>query len=30
MTDNPNERKISETPGVKSVLDEAAERIEAT
>lgn len=29
MTDNPNERKISETPGVKSVLDEAAERIEA-
>ena len=26
----PNERKISETPGVKSVLDEAAERIEAT
>lgn len=28
--DNPNERKISETPGVKSVLDEAAERIEAT
>lgn len=30
MTDNPNERKISETPGVKSVLDEAAQRIEAT
>lgn len=30
MTDNPNERKISETPGVKSVLEEAAERIEAT
>ena len=30
MTDNPNERKISETPGVKSVLDEAAERIETT
>ena len=30
MTDNPNERKISETPGMKSVLDEAAERIEAT
>lgn len=30
MTDNPNERKTSETPGVKSVLDEAAERIEAT
>lgn len=30
MTDNPNERKISETPGVKSVLDEAAERIEVT
>lgn len=30
MTDNPNERKISETPGVKSILDEAAERIEAT
>lgn len=30
MTENPNERKISETPGVKSVLDEAAERIEAT
>lgn len=30
MTDNPNKRKISETPGVKSVLDEAAERIEAT
>ncbi len=28
MTDNPNERKISETPGVKSVLDEAAEQIE--
>lgn len=30
MTDNQNERKISETPGMKSVLDEAAERIEAT
>lgn len=30
MTDNPNERKISETPGVKSVLDEAAERTEET
>ena len=30
MTDNLNERKISETPGVKAVLDEAAERIEAT
>lgn len=30
MTDNPNERKISETPGVKPVLDEAAERIGAT
>ena len=30
MTDNPNERKISETPGVKSGLDEAAERSEAT
>jgi len=30
MTDNPNERKISETTCVKSVLDEAAERIEAT
>lgn len=30
MTDNPNDRKISETPGVKDVLDEAAERIEAT
>lgn len=30
MTDNPNERKISEMPGVKPVLDEAAERIEAT
>lgn len=30
MTDNSNDRKISETPGVKSVLDEAAERIEAT
>lgn len=30
MTDNPNERKISETPGVKSVHEEAAERIEAT
>lgn len=30
MTDNPSEKKISETSGVKSVLDEAAERIEAT
>lgn len=30
MTDNPNDRKISETPGVKDVLDGAAERIEAT
>ena len=30
MTDNPNDRKISETPGAKDVLDEAAERIEAT
>lgn len=28
MTDNPNDRKISETPGVKDVLDEAAEQIE--
>lgn len=28
MTDNPNERKISETPGAKDVLDEAAEQIE--
>lgn len=30
MTDNPSEKKISETSSVKSVLDEAAERIEAT
>lgn len=30
MADNPNEKKISETPSMKSVLDEAAERIEAT
>lgn len=30
MADNPSEKKISETPGVKAVLDEAAERIEAT
>lgn len=30
MTDNPSEKKISETSGVKAVLDEAAERIEAT
>lgn len=30
MTDNPSEKKIGETSGVKSVLDEAAERIEAT
>lgn len=30
MADNPSEKKISETPSVKSVLDEAAERIEAT
>lgn len=30
MADNPNERKISETPSVKDILDEAAERIEAT
>lgn len=29
MTDNPSEKKISETSGVKAVLDEAAERIEA-
>ena len=28
MTDNPNDRKISETPGVMDVLDEAAEQIE--
>lgn len=28
MTDNPNDRKISETPGAKNVLDEAAEQIE--
>lgn len=27
MTDNPNDRKISETPGAKDVLDEAAEQI---
>lgn len=30
MADNPSEKKISETSGVKSVLDEVAERIEAT
>lgn len=30
MTDNPSEKKISETSSVKSVLAEAAERIEAT
>lgn len=30
MADNPNEKKISETPSVKDILDEAAERIEAT
>lgn len=30
MADNPSEKKISETSGVKAVLDEAAERIEAT
>lgn len=30
MADNPNEKKISETPSMKSVLDEAAERIETT
>jgi len=30
MTDNPNDRKISETPGAKDVLDEAAEQIEKT
>lgn len=30
MADNPSEKKISETSGVKSVLDEAAGRIEAT
>lgn len=30
MTDNPSEKKISETSGVKAVLDEAAERIEVT
>lgn len=30
MTDNPSEKKISETSGVKAVLDEAAELIEAT
>lgn len=28
MTDSPNDRKISETPGAKDVLDEAAEQIE--
>lgn len=28
MTDNPNDREISETPGAKDVLDEAAEQIE--
>lgn len=28
MTDNPNDRKISETPGAKDALDEAAEQIE--
>lgn len=28
MTDNPNDRKNSETPGAKDVLDEAAEQIE--
>lgn len=28
MTDNPNDRIISETPGAKDVLDEAAEQIE--
>lgn len=28
MTDNPNDRKISETPGAKDVLDDAAEQIE--
>lgn len=27
MADNPSEKKISETSGVKAVLDEAAERI---
>lgn len=30
MADNPSEKKISEASGVKAVLDEAAERIEAT
>lgn len=30
MADNPSEKKISETSGVKAALDEAAERIEAT
>lgn len=30
MADDPNEKKISETPSVKAVLDDAAERIEAT
>ena len=30
MADNPNEKKISETPSVKDILDEAVERIEAT
>lgn len=28
MADNTNEKKISETPGVKAVLDEAVEQIE--
>lgn len=28
MTDNPNDRKISETAGAKDILDEAAEQIE--
>lgn len=28
MADNPNEKKISETPNVKAVLDEVAEQIE--
>lgn len=30
IADNPNEKKISETPSVNDILDEAAERIEAT
>lgn len=30
IADNPNEKKISETPSVKDILDEAAERIGAT